>query len=61
MGRDGEGVANPLDQLRKMKGDDAEHLGEEKLNGDKTEVYKLKKADIFMGLHLTGGETAKRG
>jgi outer membrane lipoprotein-sorting protein len=51
--------ANPIEQLRQLKGDDAERLGEEELNGRKTEVYRLKKTDIFMGMRLTGGETAK--
>ena len=51
--------ANPLEQLSQLKGDDAEHLGKEDLGSVKTEVYKLKKKDIFLGMHLTGGETAK--
>ena len=51
--------ANPVEQLSQLKGDDAEHLGKEELDGVKTEVYKLKKKDIFLGMHLTGGETAK--
>jgi hypothetical protein len=51
--------ANPIEQLRQLKGDDAERVGVEELNGRKTEVYRLKKTDIFMGLRLTGGETAK--
>jgi hypothetical protein len=51
--------ANPIEQLRKLKGDDAERLGEEEINGAKTEVYRLKKTDIFMGVRLGQGETAK--
>jgi outer membrane lipoprotein-sorting protein len=51
--------ANPIEQLSQLKGDDAERLGEEELNGAKTEVFKLKKKDIVLGLRLTGGETAK--
>lgn len=51
--------ANPIEQLRQLKGDDAERVGVEELNSRKTEVYRLKKTDIFMGLRLTGGETAK--
>ncbi len=51
--------ANPIEQLSKLKGDDAERLGDEELSGVKTEVYKLKKQDIFLGMRLTGGETAK--
>jgi hypothetical protein len=52
-------LVNPIEQLRRLKGDDAELLGEEELDGRKTEVYRLNKPDIFMGVRLTGGETAK--
>jgi len=51
--------ANPLEQLRQMKGDDAEKIGNEELNGQKTEVFKLKKAELFMGVRPASGETAK--
>jgi outer membrane lipoprotein-sorting protein len=29
------------------------------LDGRKTQVYRIKKAEVFMGLRLTEGETAK--
>jgi hypothetical protein len=51
--------ANPLEQLRDLKGDDAKPLGEEEWNGSKTAVFKLKKKDVFLGMRLTAGETAK--
>lgn len=50
---------NAIEQLRKLKSEDAERLGEEELNGAKTEAYRLKKGETFMGAHLGRGETAK--
>jgi hypothetical protein len=53
-----KGLANPIEQLRQLKDQDAEKIGEEVLDGRKTQVYRLKKADII-GLRLTGPEVAK--
>ena len=50
--------ANPIEELRKLKNDDAERIGEEEIDGRKTQVYRLKKAD-FMELRLGEGDTAK--
>jgi outer membrane lipoprotein-sorting protein len=54
-----KGLANPVEQLRKLKSDDAERLGEEELNGAKTDVYRLKKGDVFLGARLGKADTAK--
>ena len=45
--------ANPIDQLRRAKSDDAEQIGEEILKGRRTRVYRLRKADLF---GITGAE-----
>src|SRR5437763_15907807 len=50
--------ANPIEELRKLKNDDAERIGEEEIDGRKTQVYRLKKAD-FIELRLGEGDTAK--
>ena len=41
------GVVNPIDQLRQAKSDDAESLGEERLDGRLTRVYRLDKVDLL--------------
>jgi len=41
------GIANPIDQLRRAKADDAEQIGEEILRGRRTRVYRLAKADLL--------------
>jgi outer membrane lipoprotein-sorting protein len=53
------GLANPIEKLRELKNEDAEPAGTEEWNGRKMQVYRLKKADIFMGLRLGKDETAK--
>jgi len=50
---------DPIKQLRQMKEQDAERLPDEDLDGRKTQVYRLKKKDIFMGLTLDKDEAAK--
>jgi len=40
-------IPNPLAQLRKLKQQDAERIGEEMLDGRKVEVYRLKNVDLF--------------
>ena len=40
-------IPNPLEQLRKLKQQDAERIGEEMLDGRKVEVYRLKNVDLF--------------
>lgn len=52
-------LANPIEKLRQLKNEDAERIGDEELNGRKTQVFRLKKADIFLGLRLSKDETAK--
>ena len=52
-------LANPIEKLRELKDEDAERLGEEELNGRNTQVYRLKKADLFLGLRLRKDERAK--
>lgn len=52
-------MADPIKQLRQLKEQDAERIGEEELNGRKTLLYRLKRTDIFMGLTITKDETAK--
>jgi len=37
---------NPIDQLRRAKSDDAEPIGQEMLNGRRTQVYRLSKIDL---------------
>jgi hypothetical protein len=54
-----KGLANPIEQLRKLKSQDAKRIGEEELDGRKTQVYQLKKADVFMGVRTGQGDTAK--
>jgi hypothetical protein len=55
----GKFLANPIEQLRQLKEQDAERIGEEELNGRKTQVYRLKKLGTFMGVTLSKDETAK--
>ena len=45
--RCGRGPAfnNPIDQLRRVKSDDAEPIGEEMLKGRRTQVYRFHKMD----------------
>jgi outer membrane lipoprotein-sorting protein len=52
------GMANPIEKLRQLKKEDAESIGEEELDGRKTQVYRIKKLDV-MGLRLDKDETAK--
>jgi outer membrane lipoprotein-sorting protein len=52
-------MADPIKQLRGLKDQDVERLGEEELDGRKALVFRLKKTDIFMGLTITKDETAK--
>jgi outer membrane lipoprotein-sorting protein len=52
-------MADPIKQLRELKDQDVERLGEEELDGRKALVYRLKKTDIFMGLTISKAETAK--
>ena len=54
-----KGLINPIEKLRQLKNEDAERIGEEELNGRKTQVYRLKKAALFLGLRLSKDETAK--
>jgi hypothetical protein len=53
------GLTNPIDKLRSLKNDDAEPLGEEILDGRKTQIYRLKKADFFMEVRFGKEDTAK--
>ena len=39
--------ANPIDQLRRAKSDDAEQIGQEILKGRRTQVYRLHKIDLL--------------
>jgi len=54
-----KGMVDPVKQLRQLKEQDAERLADEELNGQKTQVYRLKKKEIFMGLTQNPDETAK--
>lgn len=47
-------LANPIDQIRGIKPNDAEHLGEEHVNGQPAEVYRVRDAE-FLGVRR-GGE-----
>ena len=44
--------ANPIDQLRRAKSNDAEQVGQEILKGRRTEVYRLHNVDL---LSIKGG------
>ena len=46
-------INNPVEQLRRAKSDDAVALGEELLNGRRTQLYRLKKVDL---LGITGSD-----
>ena len=46
--------ANPIDQLRTLKDQDAKREADEDLEGHKTHVYSLKRIDIFGGNGKTG-------
>ncbi|WP_020473938.1 hypothetical protein [Zavarzinella formosa] len=54
-----ETMTDPVKQLRELKDQDAERLGEEKLDGRKTVVYRLKNADFFANWIDLKYETAK--
>jgi outer membrane lipoprotein-sorting protein len=51
--------ANPIEELRQLKNGDAERIGEEEIDGRKTQVYRLKKGIVFMELRLGEDDTAK--
>jgi len=52
--------ANPIDQLRKLKDQDAERIDDEKLDGKTMRVYRLKKLDFLGGKGpIEEGESAK--
>ncbi len=40
-------VTDPIDQLRHVKPDDAEHIGEERVNGQLAELYRVRDAELF--------------
>lgn len=40
-------VTDPIDQLRHVKPDDAEHIGEERVNGQLAELYRVRDAKLF--------------
>ena len=40
-------LANPIEQLRRAKTEDAENIGKENLNGHLTEVYRVRKIDLL--------------
>ncbi|MGI9455789.1 MAG: hypothetical protein ACR2NU_04465, partial [Aeoliella sp.] len=46
-------LANPIDQLRRIKPKDAEDLGEERLNGHLTHVYRIREVALW-GMTGTG-------
>ena len=46
-------INNPIDQLRRAKSDDAVPLGEELLNGRRTQLYRLPKVDL-LGIRGSG-------
>jgi outer membrane lipoprotein-sorting protein len=46
--------ANPIDQLRTLKDQDAKREADEDLDGHKTHVYSLKRIDLFGGKGKTG-------
>ena len=52
-------LANPVEKLKQLKNDDAEIIGNEQVDGRKTQVYRLKRPDIFMGVRVNKDETAK--
>jgi hypothetical protein len=52
-------LADPIAHLRRLKGQDAERLADEELDGRKTQAYRLKGGDVFMGLRVGQTETAK--
>jgi outer membrane lipoprotein-sorting protein len=52
-------LADPIKQLRQLKEKDAEKIGEEELDGVKTQVYRLHRTDVFMGMTVTKDETVK--
>ena len=41
------GFGNPIEQLRRVKSNDAEQIGEEILKGRRTRVYRLRKVDLL--------------
>jgi outer membrane lipoprotein-sorting protein len=52
--------ANPIEQLRQLKDQDAERQGDEELDGRKVQVYRLKGLDLFMARgKVEEGESAK--
>ncbi|HEV3078797.1 MAG TPA: hypothetical protein VGY66_03430, partial [Gemmataceae bacterium] len=55
-----QGFVNPIDQLRRLKDQDAQRVGFEDLDGRKTQVYRLKKLDFFGAKgKIEEGESAK--
>jgi len=47
------GFANPIEQFRKIRPEDASRLGEEQVSGKKTIVYQVEKFE-FMGIRAKG-------
>jgi hypothetical protein len=54
-----QGMANPIEKLRQLKNEDAERVGEEVLDGRKTQVFRVKRGDLLLGLRVAAGESAK--
>ncbi len=52
-------LADPIKQLRQLKGNDAERIGTAEWEGRKTDLYRLNKTDIFLGMTVTPPEVAK--
>jgi hypothetical protein len=52
-------LGDPIKQLRQLKEQDAQRIGEEELDGVKTQVYRLQGKDIFMGITLDKDDSAK--
>jgi outer membrane lipoprotein-sorting protein len=52
-------IFDPIKQLCRLKDEDAQRLDDEVLDGAKTQVYRLRKTDLFMGMKLGKDETAK--
>jgi hypothetical protein len=52
-------MIDPMKQLRQLKEQDADRLGDEDLDGVKTQVYRIHRTDIFMGMRIGKDEMAK--
>jgi outer membrane lipoprotein-sorting protein len=52
-------LADPIAHMRRLKSQDAERLADEEWDGRKTQVYRLKNGDIFMGVRVGPADTAK--